>query len=82
MVYLLIAFVTACSVLALIKVWNRPDPRHRFLYSLLPMLDLEHSAGVSVEWDEAPPKVPRTMESQHPGPAKVYRALGQLPHCR
>ncbi len=51
MVYLGIAALCAIGVL----FWNvrfRPDPHHAFLISLLPLLDLEHTAGTATEMGE------------------------------
>jgi hypothetical protein len=51
MVYLGIAVFCAIAVL-LWKLRSRPDPHHTFMMSLLPLLDLEHTAGSASEQGE------------------------------
>ncbi len=59
MVYLPITLFIACCALALTNLLRHPDPHHKFFYSLLPMLDLERSAGSRVDWDEILPPIRR-----------------------
>ncbi|MDT8067232.1 MAG: hypothetical protein ROO76_03610 [Terriglobia bacterium] len=49
MVYLTIAIVVLA--VALWKISSLTDPHHTFFVSLLPMLDLEHSAGVACDFE-------------------------------
>ena len=65
MVYLPIAVILACCAIAL-AYRAKPDPHHTFIFSLLPMLDLERSAGSRLDWAEilqqptrTPAKAPR-----------------------
>lgn len=44
MVYLSVVVICTLAVL-LWKVSSHADPHHRFILSLLPMLDLEHTIG-------------------------------------
>jgi hypothetical protein len=50
MVYLSVAVVVL--VIALWKVSSRTDPHHIFFVSLLPLLDLDHSAGTSSDFEQ------------------------------
>ena len=42
----LISLAIGVLVVALCKLFPRPDPNHVYFLSLLPMLDVEHTIGV------------------------------------
>jgi hypothetical protein len=52
MVYLFLAVFFAGCGFALAHLTRKPDPHHLLAYSVLPMLDIERTAGTRIDWTE------------------------------